>query len=181
MTFLLNRAVGLWLVLRYRLIIVHARSYVSSVVSLVLKRLTGVKYIFDMRGFWADERVDGGLWPKEGRIYHTAKWFERQFLLSADVVVSLTQAAVDEMRSFSYLQDHTPPFEVITTCADLDLFRTDSAELLPHSFDRPFTLGYVGSVGVWYLFGELLRIFPFDKCINPVDLFFKFRISEKVI
>ena len=53
---------GFWLVLRYRLRIVHARSYVPSVMALVLKRLTGVKYIFDMRGFWADERKDSGAW-----------------------------------------------------------------------------------------------------------------------
>ena len=40
--------VGLWLVRRYRLEIVHARSYVSSVIALALKHLTGVKYLFDM-------------------------------------------------------------------------------------------------------------------------------------
>ena len=28
--------------------------------------ITGVKFLFDMRGFWADERVDGGLWPRTG-------------------------------------------------------------------------------------------------------------------
>ena len=64
--------VGLWLVLRHRLCIVHARSYVASVIALTLKRLTGVKYVFDMRGFWADERVDGGLWPRGGRMYSVA-------------------------------------------------------------------------------------------------------------
>ena len=51
--------VGAWLIGRYKLSIVHARSYVPSVIALALKRLTKVKYIFDMRGFWADERVDG--------------------------------------------------------------------------------------------------------------------------
>jgi len=152
-------ALGLWLVLRYRLTIVHARSYVSSVMALVLKRLTGVKYIFDMRGFWANERVDGGLWQKQGRLYRTAKWFEQKFLLGADVVVSLTQAAVEEMRTFPYLQNRMPSFQVITTCADLELFRPALNQLLPYSVDRPFTLGYVGSVGVWYLFDESLRCF----------------------
>jgi glycosyltransferase involved in cell wall biosynthesis len=151
--------VGLFLVLRYRLAIVHARSYVASVMALALKRLTGVKFIFDMRGFWADERIDGGMWLADSRIYHVAKWFERQFLLHADYVVSLTQAAVDEMRSFTYLQHRMPQFEVITTCADLKLFRPDLAEAPKHPLDHPFTLGYVGSVGVWYLFDETLRCF----------------------
>ena len=114
--------VGLWLVLRHRLRIVHARSYVSSVMALALKRLTGVKYIFDMRGFWADERVDGGLWPRSGRMYRVAKGFERRFLLAADHVVSLTHAAVREMQRFDYLQGRMPPVTVIPTCADLARF-----------------------------------------------------------
>jgi len=151
--------VGLWLVVRYQLRIVHARSYVSSVMALALKRLTRVKFIFDMRGFWADERVDGGLWPAGGRLYRVAKWFERRFLLNADYVVSLTRAAVDEMRTFAYLQGRMPRFEVITTCADLELFRPGQADPASRPAERPFTLGYVGSVGVWYLFDETLRCF----------------------
>ena len=151
--------VGLWLVVRYRLRLVHARSYVPSVMALVLKRIAGVKYLFDMRGFWADERVDGGLWPKGSRLFRTAKWFERRFLLAADRVVSLTQAAVDEMLQFPYLQGRMPKFEVITTCADLDLFIPDSSESSTQKDDRPFTLGYVGSVGLWYLFDETLQCF----------------------
>lgn len=150
-------AVGAWAVMRHRIRIVHARSYVPSVIALALKKLFRLKYIFDMRGFWADERVDGGLWPAGGRLYRVAKWFERRFLLNADCVVSLTRAAVDEMRTFPYLQGRMPRFELVTTCADLELFRP--GEAAPRSAGRPFTLGYVGSVGVWYLFDETLRCF----------------------
>lgn len=150
-------AVGAWMVLRHGVRIVHARSYVPSVMAFALKKIFRLKYIFDMRGFWADERVDGGLWRADGRLYRIAKWFERCFLRNADCVVSLTQAAVTEMRTFSYLQGHMPRFEIITTCADLDLFRPNEAGT--HTEVRPFTLGYVGSVGVWYLFDEVLRCF----------------------
>lgn len=148
-----------YLTLKHRVKIVHARSYVPSVIALSLKRAFGLLFVFDMRGFWADERVDGGLWPKDSYLYRTAKWFERRFLLSADRVVSLTQAAVDEMRKFPYLQEHMPTFEVITTCADLDLFKPDVLGQRKQNDDRPVTLGYVGSVGVWYLFDETLKCF----------------------
>lgn len=148
-------AVGLWLIVRYHLQIVHARSYVASVMALALKRLTCVKFIFDMRGFWADERVDGGLWPRDGRMYRVAKWFERRFLLGADHVVSLTHAAVHEMQQFSYLQDYMPPVTVIPTCADLARFKP----LLRVSEKTGFTLGYVGSAGTWYLFDEVVKCF----------------------
>lgn len=156
-------ALGLWLVTRHRLRIVHARSYVPSVMALVLKRLTGVKYLFDMRGFWADERVDGGLWPRDGRMYRAAKWFERRFLLAADHVVSLTQAAVREMTCFDYLQKRMPPFTVIPTCADL-------ARFMPVARQRSgevFVLGYVGSAGTWYLFDEAVACFALLLRMRP--------------
>jgi len=151
--------VGIWLSLRHQIQIVHARSYVSSVMALVLKWLFGLKYVFDMRGFWADERVDGCLWPKDGWLYHMAKGLERRFLLAADRVVSLTQAAVEEMRCFPYLQARMPKFEVITTCTDLNLFSPRKTEAPLEMENRAFTVGYVGSVGVWYLFGETLQCF----------------------
>ena len=154
-------ATGLWLVLRHGLRIVHARSYVAAVMALALKRLTGAKFVFDMRGFWADERVDGGLWQRRGRLYRVAKWFERRFLRRADHVVSLTHAAVAEMERFDYLQGRLPPTTVIPTCADLARF------VPPAVLPAGFVLGYVGSAGTWYLFdaaaacfAQLLKLEP---------------------
>ena len=145
---------ALWLVLRYRIGLVHARSYVSAVMAWVVTRLTGTKFLFDMRGFWADERVDGGLWPRNGRMYRVAKWFECRFMLSADHVVSLTHAGLREIQTFDYLQDRMPPVTVIPTCADLDRFKP-----LPVKKDAHFVLGYVGSAGTWYLFDETVACF----------------------
>lgn len=147
-------ALGLWLVVRHRVQIIHARSYVASVMALNIKRLTGRRFLFDMRGFWADERVDGGIWPAGSRLYRVAKGFEQRFLLAADAIVSLTHAAVREMQTFPYLQGMTRRFQVIPTCTNLALFRP-----LPRAEARPFTVGYVGSVGVWYLFDETLACF----------------------
>lgn len=146
---------GLWLVLRYRIGVVHARSYVPSVMALMIKQLAGVKYIFDMRGFWADERVDGGLWSPSGRMYRFAKGFERRFLLAADHVVSLTHAAVSEIQHFDYLQDRMPAITVIPTCANLTHFKPLARE---HASGN-LVLGYVGTVGTWYLFDEVARCF----------------------
>lgn len=154
---------GLWLILRHRIGIVHARSYVPAVMALALKRLTGARFLFDMRGFWADERVDGGLWPKNGRLYRVAKWFEKRFLLRADHVVSLTRAAVREMEKFPYLQQRMPDITVIPTCADLQRF-TPGATPPPAA---PFVLGYVGSAGTWYLFDETVRCFAILRRLMP--------------
>jgi glycosyltransferase involved in cell wall biosynthesis len=151
-----------WLVLRYRIGVVHARSYVAAVMALLSTRLTGAKLLFDMRGFWADERVDGGLWPRGGRMYRVAKWFERMFLLSANHVISLTQAGVREMHALDYLQGRMPAMTVIPTCADLERFKP-----LPVPKDSGFVLGYVGSAGTWYLFDVTVACFVQLRKLRP--------------
>ena len=153
---------ALWLVLRHRVGIVHARSYVAAVMAWLATRVTPARFVFDMRGFWADERVDGGLWPRDGRMYRAAKWLERKFLLSADHVVSLTHAAVREMQRFEYLKHRMPPVTVIPTCADLKRF-TPATE----SSRDPFLLGYVGSVGTWYLFDATVACFVELRKLRP--------------
>jgi glycosyltransferase involved in cell wall biosynthesis len=169
-------ALGLWLVLRHRLHIVHARSYVASVMALSVKRLTGAKFVFDMRGFWADERVDGNLWPRAGRMYRVAKWFEQRFLLGADHVVSLTHAAVAEMQRFDYLQGRMPPVTVIPTCADLARFTPATGRV--KESNAPFLLGYVGSAGTWYLFDEVAACFARLLHMRPEARFLIINRSE---
>lgn len=154
--------VGTYLAFRHRVAIVHARSYVASVMALAIKRLTGARYLFDMRGFWADERVEGGIWPAGGRLYKLAKGFERRFLLRADAVVSLTHAAVAELAAYPYLRGRMPPTRVIPTCADLDRFRPPQ-----EGPARPFTLGYVGTVGNWYDFQRSAALFKQLAALRP--------------
>jgi glycosyltransferase involved in cell wall biosynthesis len=145
---------ALYLVARHRIVVIHARSYVAAQMALTVKRLTGVRFLFDMRGFWADERVDAGIWPRGGRLYRLSKRLERSFLLRADHVVTLTAAAEAEITNFSYLADHAPPITVIPTCANLDRFS-------PRSTDREDapTLGFVGTATSWSLVEQLLAFY----------------------
>lgn len=153
--------IGWRLVRKHGLGIVHARSYVPSVMALVIKRLTGARFVFDMRGFWVDERVDGGIWRRGGLIYRGAKRFERRFLLAADHVVSLTRAGLVELAKFEYLQERMPPASVIPTCADLSRFTPQGAR------EAGLMLGYVGSVGTWYLFDEVVTAFRQLRELRP--------------
>ncbi len=148
---------GLMLVWRHGLKLVHARSYVASVMALVIQKMTGARFLFDMRGFWPDERLDGGIWPKASRMYRVAKWFERKFLLQADAVVSLTHTAVGDMRAFDYMQGRAQRFVVIPTCVDLAQFTPSEAP--ERGASGRFVLGYVGSAGGWYLFDEAIRTY----------------------
>ena len=158
-------ATGSALAWRHRLRIVHARSYVASVMALGIKRLTGARFVFDMRGFWADERVDGGIWPAGSRLLRVAKGFERRFLLATDHGVSLTHAAVREIARFDYLAGgRMPPFTVIPTCADLARF----APPVPSPARAGgFVLGYVGSAGTWYLIDAVAAAFARLLALQP--------------
>ncbi|MZH47151.1 MAG: glycosyltransferase family 4 protein [Nitrospinae bacterium] len=112
-----------------------------------------------MRGFWADEKVDALVWSQNSLIYRIAKWFESKFLIHADVVVSLTKAAVIEMKKFLYLKSRTTRFEVIPTCTNLDLFHPIEPDPDNENTNRPyFLLGHVGSV-TWSHFDEVLKCF----------------------
>jgi glycosyltransferase involved in cell wall biosynthesis len=148
--------------------IVHVRGYVPGVIALGLKSVIHARLVFDMRGFWPDEKVDAGAWRQGGAVYRAAKWFEKRLLTRADVVVSLTQAGVEAMREFPYLRGRNTRFEVIPTCTDLELFRPpdggDGSD--GHTLDG-LVLGYAGSVGTFYLFDEVLECFRELLRISP--------------
>lgn len=160
---LCGTSLGLWLILLHRLKIVHARSYVPSVMALALKQLLGVKFLFDMRGFWADERIDGDLWRRNSAVYCLAKKFEKHFLMTADHVVSLTQAAVREMECFDYLQGKMPTVTVIPTCTNLTRFKP----MVQKQLESRFLLGYVGSASNWYLFDKVVDCFTILRNMRP--------------
>ncbi len=143
-----------WLALWRRAVILHVRSYVPAMIALPAKWLTGAKLLFDIRGFWADERVDGGLWLKDGRLYRAVKKLERLFIANTDSMVTLTHASARELKTWPAFIERNPPLVVIPTCADLSRF-----SLMPQPAREPFVFGYVGSVGTWYLFDETVEFF----------------------
>ena len=75
---------------------VHCRSYIAADIGLALKRKFGIRFFFDMRGFWADEKRDGGSWkdghPIFSRVYKYYKRKEAEYLQNADHIISLTEA-----------------------------------------------------------------------------------------
>ena len=118
--------IALYLHNKHQFDIAHCRSYISAIAGMRLKLKYGVKFIFDMRGFWADERVDGSLWdlkkPIYRQIYNYFKRKERAFLKHADYVISLTENGKAEMLSWP-TTDPDINIKVIPCCTNLDLFQ----------------------------------------------------------
>jgi len=153
-----------------RVAIVHARSYVAAVMALVAKQLTGCKFLFDMRGLWVDERVDGHWWRPDSPLFRIAKRFEASFLRHADHVVVLTTGLKALLPAFPVMK-HRPelPISVIPTCVDLHRFhgcrRADTPQ--PSPFHDQFTYVYLGSVGALYLMSEVVSFFRVALEGNP--------------
>lgn len=151
---------------RHRFEIIHCRSYISALAGIRLKKKYKVPFVFDMRGFWADERVDGKLWnlsnPLYKRIYKYFKNKERRFVQDADAIVSLTQAGMDEMRSWNYT-DIDSKTTVIPCCVNLNLFRgiekTSNLRAQLNIAEKSKVLGYIGSIGTWYMLSEMLDFY----------------------
>lgn len=168
---------------KYYFDIVHCRSYVAALVGLRMKKRYGTKFVFDMRGFWADERVDGGLWnlknPLFKSIYTFFKRKEREFLMGADHIVSLTERAKQEIESWKLCGQGELPITVIPCCADLTLFNPERID--PQDQQRVRTqldlsientvLGYVGSIGTWYMLNEMLDYYAVFREHNPQPKF----------
>jgi glycosyltransferase involved in cell wall biosynthesis len=152
--------------------LVHCRSYIAPLIGLEMKRKYGVKLIFDMRGFWADERVESGLWNLENPVYKSVFNFykkkEREFFNEADYTISLTHAGEKEIHSWKNLKQPVP-IEVIPCCADFQLFSPASVNHkllleLKSKFSigaTDFILSYLGSVSTWYRLDEMFRFFKF--------------------
>jgi len=174
--------------------IVHCRSYISALSGLELKRKKGVKFIFDMRGFWADERVDGKIWNLKKILYRTIyNYFKRkeiQFFKEADYTISLTEKGKNEIESWEEFKTEKPRIKVIPCCVDLELFnpknvseeeKANSKKELGITEDQ-FVLGYIGSIGTWYMLSEMLDYFKILKKDKPksVFLFISGENSQKI-
>ena len=151
--------------------IVHCRSYIAALAGERMKKKFGIKFIFDMRGFWADESVEAGIWNLSNPLFRTVfKYFkkkEKDFFANADYTISLTHAGEKEIHSWRRFEKI--PVAVIPCCADFEIFSPAKINplLLPvlkKNFsiaENDFVLSYLGSVSTWYRLDEMFRFFQF--------------------
>lgn len=167
--------------------LVHCRSYISGIVGLSLKRKFNCKFIFDMRGFWADERVEGKLWNLKNPVYKATYSFfkhkEREMLLNADYIIILTNIAKQIIQSWN-ITHRNLPFETIPCCADLDLFSREATQQKKKLTrtdlkisDEKFVISYLGALGTWYMLDEMLDFFKILLTLKP-DSHFLFVTPE---
>lgn len=163
--------------------LVHCRSYVAAEIGLFLQKKLGVPFIFDMRGFWADEKRDSGHWntnhPVYRGIYKYYKALEKKLLIHANMVVVLTHAAKDEIIYWSLGKGVNQKIHVIPCCADMEHFSEQNVDLeLKAKLTKELELRnsspvlcYLGSIGEAYAIDEMLYFFNQLKSRYPTAKF----------
>ena len=102
--------------------LIHARSYIPTAVAMIVSRLTGVPFVFDMRALWPEELITAGRLRRGSLLHRAIIAAERACLQRAGAVVSLTHAAVDHLGRVYTGDMADQRVAVIPTCADLDRF-----------------------------------------------------------
>lgn len=146
----------------------HCRSIIPALIGVDLSKRANGKLVFDIRGFWADERVEGGLWNLKNPIFHIMyKYFkkkEKWLFENADYVITLTENA----KQFILKEFQTKrKIQVIPCAADLDHFNFKSIEKQKvdtlrkelNLNENDFVLTYIGSLGTRYKLKEMLLFF----------------------
>lgn len=161
---------------RVRFDLVHCRSYIPARAGLALRRRFGVKLLFDMRGFWPDEKVEGNNWnlanPLYQAVYRYFKGLESRLLRGADHIVSLTDAGKVQLLTRPELAIDPPPITVIPCCVDFTHFPLADSQARQMARDRlglgagEPVLAYLGSLGSWYMLDEMLDFFKVYESRN---------------
>ena len=161
---------------------VHTRPGIPTLAALWMKKKYGTLFVNDIRGFWADERVDGNMWnlknPLYKQVYRFFKMHEAECLEKADHNICLTHAAKKEILSW---QNKNPQIkiDVIPCSADLSLF-DPSKVVVERQYNlrqklkidpNDMVITYLGSIGGWYFVDEMMRFFKILSGIIPTAKF----------
>jgi len=160
--------------------ILHCRNLMITLIGFKFKKKYGVQYIFDMRGFWADERIDGNIWslknPLHKFLYKYFKRKEIELIENADHVVALTNNAKNEIENWQLKK--LPAIDVIPCCTDVSHFTIRNDEEKKQAKNAlninsdAFVVGYLGSLGTWYMLDEMLDFFAELQNKKPNSIFF---------
>ena len=157
--------------------IVHCRGYIAGLIGRSLKKKFPIKQIFDMRGWWPDEKKESNAW--EGIIYMPVykyfKWVEKKLFKESDKVISLTYSGKREI-----VKNHWKKPEeigVIPTCVDFEIFQSFQENIKKQvrvELEIPLeakVIVYSGSLGGNYSLQDLFNIYKAFVSVDPNGYF----------
>lgn len=148
-----------------KLSLIHCRSYLPTLIVYCISFFIKIKYIFDIRDFWADEGIEI---KKYKFIYKIIKKFEGSFINKSSHIVCLTSAAKNHINN-NYKVDFNK-ISVIPCGTDFNLFNKNR---LKKNFLKKIhrdlklknkkILLYYGSLGENYLTSKMISFFKYLK------------------
>ncbi len=155
------------LVKRYQVDVIHARTHVPAAMALILKKITGAKMLFDVRGLMADEYVDAGIWKKTSINFKLVKYMEQIFFDKADVIVVLTERIKKILYNKGKLKLSST--QVIPSCVDIERFQVEPQSMIKRraalGLEHKTVLIYIGKFGSWYLLDQMIDFFKIARQI----------------
>ncbi|MBX2933360.1 MAG: glycosyltransferase [Ferruginibacter sp.] len=157
---------------------VHTRPGIPALVGLWMKKKMGVKFLNDIREFYADSRVDGGMWNTRMLLYRTIydyfKKKETEAVRLNDGIVCLTYAAENIIKEWKEYNSSIP-MEVIPCSVDMKLFNPATINEIEKSKlkaeldikENDLVISYLGSIGGWYLTDEMMQFCKILICKIP--------------
>lgn len=146
---------------------IHARSYLAGLMGAAARSASHGKLLFDMRGFWPEERVELRLFATDGLLYRASKRCERYLLEASDHVVVLTHKAKAVLRDreagrrlATQREVRETPVTVVPCCVDTDRFtpRAPDRELAArHGLVGKLVIGNIGTFNERYLVSDMFR------------------------
>lgn len=178
----------------YKIDMVHTRPGIPALVGLWMKKKYNVKFLNDIREFYADSRVDGGIWNKKNilynYIYQYFKKKEEEQVRHSDGIVCLTYAARDIIQQWPSYNNNIP-IATIPCSVDLQLFDEANLDLqereeLKNRYGiqpTDLVVSYLGSIGGWYLTAEMMQFCKqlLDKYANAKFLFISPHLHQHII
>ncbi|MBF0361081.1 MAG: glycosyltransferase [Oligoflexia bacterium] len=182
---------GFFLCIKNEIKIIHCRSYLPTLIGLIIKMLLfhkSIKVVFDMRGFLPDEYADIGHWDKKKPIYKIVKFFEKRLLFYSDHIVILTHAGKNYLEKKYNLKKIT----TIPCCVDelrfkrtahsVDVSKKDLRKILFKKFENNLIekkiFIYIGSVGTWYPLDKMIEFFKVIKTNEEKNSFFLLLVND---
>jgi glycosyltransferase involved in cell wall biosynthesis len=133
--------------------ILHARTYTSGLIGLLLAPLIGAKFVYHNEGFYPDEQVDAGVWTENSRPHLIAKQLENKMYARADGIIALSHRAKAIIEQIPAVARQQTPVISVPSCVDLERFH--QPETRPVFSDDEIKLVYVGSVGGRYILDKI--------------------------
>ncbi|MEW6685309.1 MAG: glycosyltransferase [Candidatus Edwardsbacteria bacterium] len=146
--FVISALPGLfYYVLKYKIDLIHVRSYPACLLAFFVKRLLKIPYIFDLRGMYPEEGINSGVFTLNSFSYRLWKAIEGRLLKESSISIAVSEPFAE------YVRELIPQAGVcvVPCCVDTRIFHfePEKKKEVRHKFglEEYFVLLHSGSFG----------------------------------